>query len=123
MVLASPEQQQEVAKLVRDRVDPDQPALQCDDEVHWASEWRQLVKDRRERLLDYLNELGFDYCDFPGHSWEDMWNVVLDSDEDDHGDEDDDWDGEEYISNSDPGDYDGGYGPNSYFAHAMAKDD
>lgn len=40
-------------------------------------------------------------------------------------DEFDDYDGDEVEDEfvTDPGDFDGGYGEGSYFAHAMNKDD
>jgi 5-methylcytosine-specific restriction endonuclease McrA len=52
MAPASAEQRQAVEKLIRERVQPDQPALRCDDEVQWAGEWRQLGRgDRGKRSV------------------------------------------------------------------------
>jgi hypothetical protein len=49
-----------------------------------------------------------------GEGWTDAYGLIDEPDED--GREDDDEDGW-------PEDFDGGYGPSSYFAHAMSKDD
>jgi hypothetical protein len=111
---ASDEQQRAVAKIYRERVVPDQPMLLCDDQQEWASTESGLRAERRRRLLDELAEYGYSRRDFPGYSWRDMWDAVFDEDDED-GDEDED--GGYGI------DDDTGYGPNSYFAHAMAKDD
>ncbi|WP_436533235.1 HNH endonuclease [Actinoplanes sp. HUAS TT8] len=111
MVPAPPERVAYARRLERERVTPDEPRLLCDDENGWADAWRNLRKERRARLLEELAEHGYTLADFPGQSWADMWDAVLD----DYEYDDDEGGG--------PEDYDGGYGPNSYFAHAMAKDD
>lgn len=62
-------------------------------------------------MLAELAEHGYERQDFPGYSWADMWDEVL-------GDLADAYDTGGYTP-----DDDSGYGPYSYFAHAMAKDD
>lgn len=103
------EQMAWIRDLKRRRVRPVVPALLADDGIRWPAEWRALKKERRTRLLADLSDLGYARRDFPGVSWLDMWDEVLGADEGDEGGwtEDDD----------------SGFGPYSYFAHAMAKDD
>ena len=104
-----------VEKLWLERVAPDEPTLLCDDRDQWIVVERQLRKERRQRLLDELAEYGYERSDFPGYSWADMWDEVLDAEADAQAEAADDggW----------TPDDDSGYGPFSYFAHAMAKDD
>jgi len=109
MVPASADHRRIVAELARTRVVPQQPILLCDDRDQWATVERQLRKERRERLLHDLSEHGYDRSDFRGYSWAAMWDEILDEDAPDYGG----WDPDD----------DSGYGPYSYFAHAMAKDD
>lgn len=111
MVRASAVQTTWVNELIAERVVPELPALLCDDEVRWATEWRSLKSERRVRLLDHLRDLGYELSDFPRASWADMWDEVFDGEADAH-------DCGGYAE-----DDDSGYGPYSYFAHAMAKDD
>jgi hypothetical protein len=106
---ASPEQAAEVTALYQARVQPEVPVLLCDDEQGWARQWRGLKKARRQRLLDLLDEAGLDPGDFRGASRAEILDAIEDEmDYDDGGWTEDD---------------DTGYGPYSYFAHAMAKDD
>ncbi|GAB3861721.1 HNH endonuclease [Dactylosporangium cerinum] len=107
---ASNEQQQAMNKIYRERVVPDQPMLLCDDQQEWASTEAGLRAERRGRLLDELAEYGYDRREFPGYSWQDMWDAVLDEAEED-----------DFDANGI--DDDSGFGPDSYFARAMAKDD
>jgi len=111
MVPASMLHQRMIEKLQRERVVPDEPILLCDDRDQWAVVERQLRKERRQRLLEELADHGYERSDFPGCSWSEMWDEVLD----------------EVADAADDGgwtpDDDTGYGPFSYFAHAMAKDD
>lgn len=129
MVPAADEQRQAIRELLETRVEPQRPVLLCDDEQSWPGQWQNLKKLRRARLLDELAQYGLTRRDFPGRSWSEMWDEV-EADEE----PDDDWadydyydeDGDFYITgpNGEPNlDDDTGYGPNSYFAHAMAKDD
>jgi 5-methylcytosine-specific restriction endonuclease McrA len=111
MAPASDEQKTRIDQLFAERVMPELPSLLCDDEVHWAAGWRALTIERRVRLLDLLLDMGYDRTEFHGTSWADMWDEVFDAEadvDDDGGYTEDD---------------DSGYGPHSYFAHAMAKDD
>jgi hypothetical protein len=102
------------AAWYKERVLPDAPALLCDDEQHWPREWAALKKARRQRLLDLLDSMGLNPGDFRGASRAEILEAIAD--------EDDAW-----AEANDAGgwtqDDDSGYGPYSYFAHAMAKDD
>lgn len=121
MVLAPPDKQQWVWELYATRVAPAEPSLLADDEVRWRREWAGLKKARRQRLLEKMEEAGLDLADFKGASRAEMVEALndelADADEgaypEEHGD---------YFDRVGD-DYDGGYGPGSYFAHAMAKDD
>jgi 5-methylcytosine-specific restriction endonuclease McrA len=114
MVPANDDQRAAIDALYATRVQPDAPALLCDDEQRWRKEWSALKKARRQRLLDQMVELGLDVEDFRGASRAEMIAAV-----------DDEMDA--MSEPFDPGgwteDDDSGYGPYSYFAHAMAKDD
>jgi len=106
---ASREQAAEVNALYTARVQPEAPVLLCDDGQGWTRQWRGLKKARRQRLLDLLDEAGLDPDDFRGASRAEILNAIEDEmDYDDGGWTEDD---------------DTGYGPYSYFSHAMAKDD
>lgn len=76
MVMASPEDQQKINTLERDRVIPDEPTLLCDSHL-WNAEWRQLKSRRRTRLLGELADYGYTRDDFRGTSWQDLWDRVL----------------------------------------------
>jgi len=110
-VPASAENRRLIGKLQRERVEPKEPTYLCDDQDQWSFRWRELRKQRKERLLAELAEHGYRREDFPGYSWEEMWVEVQ----------------RELADVYDMGGYtpddDSGYGPYSYFAHAMAKDD
>jgi len=106
---ASPGQAAEVAALYKARVQPEAPALLCDDEQGWVRQWRGLKKARRQRLLDLLEEAGLDPGEFRGASRAEILDII----EDEMAYDDGGW----------TEDDDTGYGPYSYFAHAMAKDD
>jgi 5-methylcytosine-specific restriction endonuclease McrA len=110
MTPASPVQAAEVTALYKTRVQPEAPALLCDDEQGWSRQWRDLKKARRQRLMELLTEAGLDPGDFRGVSRAEILEAIedeMDYDDDGGWTEDDDT----------------GYGPYSYFAHAMAKDD
>ena len=111
---ASQEQAAAVAALYAERVRPDVPALLCDDEQRWQQEWPALKKARRQRLLDELEETGLDPGEFRGASRAEILDAIAE--------EQDAW-----ADALDDGgwteDDDTGYGPYSYFAQAMAKDD
>lgn len=110
---ASVEQRRYLAILQGSRVVPPAPLLLCDDHTQWATVERDLRMQRRQRLLEELGQYGYDRSDFPGYSWAQMWDEVLDEAED--------YDADEFAPLGI--DDDSGYGPDSYFAHAMAKDD
>jgi len=102
MVPASDEHIAFVAELEYGRVAPDVPVLLCDDDA-WDSVRRELKSARRERLLDQLNDLGYQRSDFRGLTWSQMWEEIDPMGEDEVGE--------------------AGYGPDSYFARAMQRDD
>jgi len=91
------------------RVKPDVPALLCDDEQQWPTQWQALKKARRQQLLDWIEEMGLDVEDFRGATRVEMIDAI-----------DDETDAVDLGGWSE--DDDSGYGPYSYFAHAMAKD-
>ena len=111
MVPASDDQHAKIAVLYA-RVQPDVPVLLCDDEQRWPKEWSALKKARRQRLLDEMEEMGLDVEDFRGAPRAEMLAAIEDQ--------------MDALSDDSGGwteDDDSGYGPYSYFAHAMAKDD
>lgn len=105
MVSASNEHIAFVAEFMYGRVYPDLPTLLCDDDT-WDQVRVQLKSARRERLLDQLADLGYQRSDFPGWTWAQMWEEIRL----------DDPMGEEEVGEA-------GYGPDSYFARAMERDD
>lgn len=113
---ATPEQQALVAEMYANRVLADVPALLADDQDEWQRIWSKLKKARRQRLLDNMVEVGLDPADYRRRTRAEMVDALADE----MAAYDEAWD-DEYSG--DPGSFDGGYGPNSYFAHAMAKDD
>jgi hypothetical protein len=129
MVPATDDQRAAIRELMETRVEPDRAALLCDNETGWPSIWQRLKKERRARLLAELAEYSLTRRDFPGQSWAEMWDEVEDGEQPDDDSADYNYydeDGGYYIAGplGEPNlDDDSGYGPNSYFAHAMAKDD
>ncbi len=110
MVPASAEQQAMCAVLCARRVPPNVRALLCDDEQQWQAS----KKACRHRQLDRIDEVSLDVDDFRGSTRAEMIAAI-----------DDELD---TISEAlDPRgwsvDDDSGFGPYTYFAHAMAKDD
>lgn len=108
---ASPEEAAAINVMYLTRVEPDLPIRLCDDEQHWRDLWRGLKNDRRQRLLDDLEEEGFILDDLHGHTREQMVTMLQDA----------------ICNAADNGgwteDGDSGYGPYSYFARVMAKND
>ena len=108
---ASPEAKVYVDQLFKTRVQPETPIYLADDEHEWQRVSRDLKKDRKDRLIAEMLEVGLDPADFKGKSRADMFDALCD---------------EQAVDYDDGGwteDDDSGYGPYSYFAHAMAKDD
>lgn len=114
-VPASEEQQAFLADLEQRRVLPHEPALLCDDEAFWEDIWRKLHSERLKRIewSDVLEfEEPFDSSEAiiaEIQAYSDRRPEIDDSYYDDHearGEDDD-----------------SGYGPDSYFAHALGKDD
>lgn len=121
LVPAPPQIRALIDQLMSDRVSPATPRLLADDEIAWASKWRELKTARRQRLLEELVELGIDPRDLKTRA-----EMVLERDDaiTDLSGEEPEFD--EYGAVFDPdtaGDFDGGYGPNSYFACAMSRND
>lgn len=110
MTEASPEFQATMKEFFETRVEPEIPKLLADDQDAWESSWRALKSARRARFRDALENLGMDLTGL--QTWTEWYDAGCDwvSDTDDDG----------YVGTED---YDGGYGPDSYFANAMAKDD
>jgi len=107
---ATGEQKKLIAALVATRVEPEVPALLADDEVRWKAEWSSLKKARRERLLDEMRAVGLDLANYLGASRAELIDALCDE--------------LEYDDYEARGiDDDSGFGPDSYFAHAMAKGD
>lgn len=109
MAPASEAQQRAIDHLYRTRIQPDIPAQLCDDEERWKHQWRALKNARRQRLVNRIEAMALDPEDFRGLS---RAEIVAEIDE---------------VLADDTGgwteDDDSGYGPYSYFAHAMARAD
>jgi hypothetical protein len=70
MVPASEQQRRWIEELYSERLVPEVPSLLCDDdEVHWATKWRALKSERKQRLLEMLSDMGYDRSEFRGMSW------------------------------------------------------
>ncbi len=108
---ANPQQRVTVDTLYATRVLPEVPALLCDDEQRWPREWSALKKARRQQLVEDLIDYGFDAEDLRGMTRAEMITALQDNLAD------------AYDTGGWTEDDDSGYGPYSYFAHAMAKDD
>jgi 5-methylcytosine-specific restriction endonuclease McrA len=107
LVPASTESRALLQALFLARVAPDAPRLLADDQVEWVKVWRGLKADRKKRFVDHLTGLGIDVRDLKSRA-----EMVLELDDfltDGAGD-------------SGPVDYDGGFGPDSYFAAEMRRD-
>ncbi len=114
MVPASAESIAMVEALQRDRVKPDQPALLCDDEQNWELIWRLLTRERALRLegSDPAMVLG------PVTGLVLLQRLLENPMDLDYATSDTDG---PFVSNG--MDDDSGYGPDSYFARTLAKDD
>lgn len=86
------------------------PMLLCDDEVAWEGAWRSLKDARWERLLDEAEREGVDMTARRTARRAEVVIAVADA----RADVEPAWRVE---------DDDSGYGPDSYFARAMSKDD
>ncbi len=101
---ASPATQQLFDDFLEHRVAPREPLLLADDEQQWATTWRPLKKDRKQRLLDELADLGADITSVT--NWA---NLVLIRDD--------------IITDGGHESGEAGYGADSYFARAQSRDD
>lgn len=90
------------------RVTFEEPALLCDDEVEWPKVWRTRRAARKVRILTRAEEAGLDATTLRGMTWVQIVDEIADALTEDA---------------SAPPDYDGGYGPDSYYAWAMNRDD
>lgn len=109
LVPASPEHVALLQALFLSRVVPDEPTLLADDEVAWRKLWRGLKSSRKKRFIDRLIDLGLDLGGLKTRA-----EMVLELEDylTDHAD-----------GSAAPEDYDGGFGPNSYYASVMQRDD
>jgi len=111
-VPASPE---DVAQLERiaEQWWAETPELLSLDEVRWDRVHRKLRSRRRRLLIDEIDDLG--YCGTSYPVKEDEWRALAE----------DMLEMDALSGDDEPRtpDDDGGFGPGSYFAHAMAKDD
>lgn len=107
---ASPDQQTALKELHRFRIFPAAPVLLADDEKQWSSVERTLRAARRRRLIEQVADLGVDAV-HPRRPWA---QVMAELDE---------------LGVHDPApvpvtqDDDSTYGPDSYFARSMTRDD
>lgn len=125
LVPAGPEGRALIDQLMDDRVAPSVPRLLADDEVMWPTTWSELKKARRQRLVDELEDLDIDPRQLRTRA-----EMVLERDDAradlaggpaEFGEYDDE--GNVYFEPTEIPDFDGGYGPDSYFARAMNRDD
>lgn len=105
MVPASAESRAILQAFMLARVIPDEPRLLADDEAQWEKVWRGLKTARKKRFVDHLTGLGIDTSGLT------RAEMVLEL--------------EDYVADSQadtgPEDYDGGFGPDSYFAEIMRR--
>ncbi len=90
------------------RVEAGEPALLCDDEAQWQGAWRALKAARKARLYERAVDAGLDAASLRGLTRAQILDEIADARADDR---------------AAPDDYDGGSGPDSYFARAMDRDD
>jgi len=108
LVPASPEHRELLKALFVTRVLPDDPRLLADDEVAWATAWRGLKSGRRKRFVDRLTGMGIDLRGLKSRA-----EMVLELE---------DYLSDAAVDSSAADDYDGGLGPDSYFAAVMRRD-
>jgi hypothetical protein len=106
LVPASPKQRTQLMALFVTRVVPDVPTLLADDEVEWQTKWRGLKKARKDRFLADLKAQGIEM--FGMKTRAEMIEALA-------------WEPDQFVGVAE--DDDSGYGPDSYFARAMEKDD
>ncbi|GAB1641410.1 HNH endonuclease [Krasilnikovia sp. MM14-A1259] len=111
---ATADQADVIDNLEVERVQPAEPTLLCDDEDRWPDLSRRLDRARHNDLVQQLCDMECDPSDFPELSWAELWQMAREN-------ADDEWAERLEEQASHPEDYDGGYGPGSYFAHAMAR--
>jgi len=104
---ASTGQNAQIDALLRQRVRPEVPALLADDRERWKDVESRLRRERKQRLLAELGEIGWDVTCYPRRhtpaGWAEMWDDVEDS----QADANDDHEARGI-------DDDSGYGPDSY---------
>jgi len=68
-----------IRDAIWERANSDSPIRLCDDQREWKNHWRSLKKERRNRLLARLeNDYGLTRGDFPGTTWLEVWDRVMD---------------------------------------------
>jgi hypothetical protein len=102
---AAPEERAQLMGLQLTRVVPDIPRLLADDGDGWRKVWRQLKKERKQRFMDEIEESGIYTGELKTRA--ELVEVLRDQ-----GDS---------LSRATEDD-DSGYGPDSYFAHTMERD-
>lgn len=109
MVLAGAGEQLIVEQFCQRRVLPDTASRLADDQGEWPSRWQQLKQERRERFIDRLESAGIDTTGT--WTWAGMVLELEDALADD------------VAEVSVTADDDSGYGPSSYYARAMAREE
>lgn len=107
LVPATQEQRAKLMAMHITRVMPEEPILLADDEVGWQKTWSGLKKARKERFIEALRAAGIDIYGMKTRA--EMIEAR------------DNWFPDQIVGATE--DDDSGYGPDSYFAHAMNKDD
>jgi 5-methylcytosine-specific restriction endonuclease McrA len=107
---AGKEEVELIRALFELRVVPDEPRLLADDESAWQHVWRGLEKDRKERFRDRLLAMGVEVAKLKTRrQMLEELSYFLDA-----------YEMEEPVWTED---FDGGFGPDSYFARSMQRDD
>lgn len=106
---ATPKQSAALDALFQSRVVPDAPRLLADDEQEWEKVWARLKRARRVRIVQELEQAGVDTTGL--NSRAEMVLVREDAI------------GEDAAEIRWVEDDDSGFGPDSYFARAILKDD
>ena len=109
LVPAGADEQLIVEQFFQRRILPDLATRLADDQGEWPDRWQQLKRERRERFIDRLESAGI----VTSGTWTRAAMVL----------ELEDALADEVAEGSVTEDDDSGYGPNSYFARAMARDD
>jgi hypothetical protein len=85
LVTAPPEKQEEARALWTDRVLPLAAIRLCDDTERWPAQWRSLKARRKDHLLEVLADHGYERSDFPGLTWNEIWDDIEDAEAPEYG--------------------------------------